>query len=303
MADVQEFRVDERSRREQLRTIGASLLFISAIATALWAEPWIRTSLGYAAAAAILLLLLWALVREMQLMRGRPRAPIVIDEHGVRYASPGGVAWSEIAGIEQVVGMQRVDLLDAEGRVRVSLRYDLEEAGALVQFVADMLATRWPDKPLPQEFSYRIPLPLIAVGGAALAALGGLAGLAYWLGGQQLIEALCLATLAAVGLGYLAIWNSWVRRLTIGTDGIVVARGIKPLGLYFSDIATMGLVLVERGRGERHLDVRVTLGDRTAILVLPRSGDPFDVYATLKRAWEQGRAAAAATPSIPASAA
>ncbi len=303
MGEQHEFRVDARARHDQLTAAGASLLFASAIVFAFWSEAWLRTSLGYAAGATIVLFLLWVLVREAQMMIGRRSSPVVLDEQGVRYASPGQIAWTEIAGIEQVPAMQRVDLLDAGGRVRVSLRYDLEEAGALVQFVADMLTARWPHKPLPQEYSYSIPVALMATGGTVLAALGGMAGLAYWLGGQQMIEVVCLGALALVTLCYAGIWNSSIRRLTIGSDGIMVAKGIKSQGLYYSDIAAVAIVLAERGRSERYIDVRVALKGKIQVSVLPRGGDPFDVYATLKRAWEEGRAAAAATPSIPASAA
>jgi hypothetical protein len=303
MGNHQEFRVEQRSRRDQLTTIGTSLCFIVVIALVLWSQPWLRTRAGYTAGGAIGLFMLWVVLREVQMMISRRNSPVVIDEHGIRYASPGEIAWSDIAGIEPVSAMQRVDLYDSQGQVRVSLRYDLEEAGELVQFVADMLGDRWPQKPLPHEFSPRISPPLLAVGATAVAALGGAAGSAYWMQSRPTIEAACLGALVLVVMGYTAVWASSIRRLTIGTDGISVAKGIKSQGLYFSDIAAVGLVLVERGRGERRLDVKVTLKDESSLYVLPRRCDPFDVYATLKGAWQRGCAAAAAAARIPASAA
>jgi hypothetical protein len=117
------------------------------------------------------------------------------------------------------------------------------------------------------------------------------------------IEAACLGALALLAMGCLAMWASAIRRLTVGTDGILVTKGTKSEELHFPDIAAVALALVERGKGERRLDIKVTLRDRSEMYVLPRRCDPFDAYATLKRAWEQGRAAAAAAPSIPASAA
>ncbi|HZO83079.1 MAG TPA: hypothetical protein VFB33_15400 [Candidatus Binataceae bacterium] len=303
MAESQQFRVNPRSRRDQLANAGASLLFIGAIALAFQLEPWIRTRLGYAIGATLALFLVWVFVREVQLMCGGRSAPVVIDERGVRYASPGEIAWSEVAGIEQIPAMQRVDLLDAQGRARVSLRYDLEEAGALLQFVADVLASRWPSKPLPLEFIYRMPVRLVVAGGTALALLGGLAWFAYWLGGHEMIETLCVGTIAVILLIHFAIWNSSIRRLTIAAADIVVVKGLRQQARRYPEIAAVALVLAQRGKGERYLDVRIKLRDRTALSVLPRRADPFEVYATLKRAWQQGCAAAAAMPSIPASAA
>ncbi len=49
------------------------------------------------------------------------------------------------------------------------------------------------------------------------------------------------------------------------------------------------------GKAERHLDVKVTFRDKSATYVLPWGCDPFDVYATVKAAWERGRTAAAAS--------
>lgn len=303
MQDNHEFRVERSARRDRMATIGASLGVIVAITLVLWSQPWLRTTAGYAAGGAISLFLLWVLLREVQMILGQPGSPVVIDEHGIRYASPGELAWSGIAGIEEVPAMQRVDLLDADGNARVSLRYDLEEAGELLQFVADMLADRWPPKRLPHEFSYCLSLPLLVVGATAVVSLTAAAGAAYWMHARQIIEVACLGAASLVVTGYLAPWIFSVRRLTIGTDGIIVAKGLKSPGLYFADIAAVALVLVERGKSERSLDVAVTLNDKTTMSVLPRRCDPFDVYATLRRAWQEGRAAAASVVRIPASAA
>ena len=164
---AQEFRVQEESRRDQLIAIGSSLFFLAVITAVLWTRPQFRTSFGCAVAAAASLFFVWTLVREMQALSGRKNWPVVIDEQGVHYASPGQITWAEIAGLEPVRSRQRVDLRDAHGRVRVSLPYDLEDAHEVVQFVADMLSDRWPEVPLPHEFGQDLPTPMLAAGAAA----------------------------------------------------------------------------------------------------------------------------------------
>src|SRR5690349_14162374 len=141
---AQEFRVQEESRRDQLIAIGSSLFFLVVIVVGLVTQAQFRTLLTCAVAVAASIFFVWTLMREAQTILDRKNWPVVIDEQGIRYASPGQIAWTEIVGLEPVPARQRVDLHDAEGRVRVSLPYDLEDANEVVQFVADMLADRWP---------------------------------------------------------------------------------------------------------------------------------------------------------------
>lgn len=300
MAEHQEFRVEERSRRDHLVTIGTSLLFIAAIAIALLSQPWLRSTPAYVLACVADLVLLWVLVREVRMMLGWIDAPIVIDAHGVRYASPGEIAWTDVAGIEPVPAQQRVDLLDAKGRVRVSLRYDLEDAADLLQFVADMLADRWPQKTLPHDFGYRLSWQMLAAGATPIAVLGTAA---YLLRGRPTIELACVGAAASILMGYLAVWTSAIRRLAIRTDGITVTKGTMSSTLNFPNITAIAIALVRRGRSEHRLDVKVTSRDKSATYVLPRRCDPFDVYATLKGAWERGRTSAAPVARIPVPAA
>jgi len=131
----------------------------------------------------------------MHALSGRKNWPVVIDEQGVHYASPGQITWAEIAGLEPVRSRQRVDLRDAHGRVRVSLPYDLEDAHEVVQFVADMLADRWPEVPLPHEFGQDLPMPTLAAGASAIAALGGAI---YLMRGRPLVQLLCAVAMALV---------------------------------------------------------------------------------------------------------
>src|SRR5260370_13449786 len=170
---AQEFRVQEESRRDQVIAIGSSLFFLAVIAAVLWTRPQFRTPFGCAIAAAASLFFFWTLVREMQALSGRKNWPVVIDDQGVHYASPGQITWAEIVGLEPVRSRQRVDLRDAHGRVRVSLPYDLDDAPEVVQFVADMLADRWPELPLPHEFGQDLGTPTLTAGGVAIAAAGG----------------------------------------------------------------------------------------------------------------------------------
>lgn len=292
----QEFRVAEQSRRGQALAIVASLFFIAAVALALRFEPQLRTPLGYTVAAAVIVFLLWVLVGEVRTGFGRKDTPIIIDEHGVRYVSPGEIAWSEVAGLEPVPAAQRVDLLDKQGRARVSLGYDLEEAEEVIQLVADMLADRWPRKPLPHDFGRRSSRALLAAGVLLIGALG--AGM-YWVRDRSLVELLCLAALAMLVFGYLVMRVLAVQRLTVSGDGVAVAKGIGRNALSFKEVGAVGLAVVN-GRGERHLDVRLTMRDSgAAVYVLPRDCDPFDVYATVRAAWERSRTAAAKGPVAP----
>jgi hypothetical protein len=300
MPEHHEFRVEEHSRREHLTSIGVSLFFIATIAAALLSVPRLRTLPILIACGAAVLVLLLVLLREIRTMIEAVSDPIVIDEQGVRYASPGAIAWTDVAGIEPVLSKQRVDLLDAQGRVRVSLRYDLEDAADLLQFVADMLADRWPKKTLPYDFSYQVSWRMTGAAVAPIAVLGGAASL---LRSRPTIETACFGAVALLVMGYIAVWNSSVRRLTVKSDGISVTTGITSKALRFPDVTAIAIALVRQGKGRRRLDVRVTSRDKSETYVLPRSCDPFEIYATLKAAWERGRTASAHLAEIPVSAA
>lgn len=288
---AQEFRVQEESRRDQLIAIGSSLFFLAVISAALLTRPQFRTAFGWAIAIAASVFFIWTLVREMQALAGRKNWPVIIDEHGVRYASPGQITWAEIVGLEPVRSRQRVDLRDTQGRVRVSLPYDLEDAHEVFQFVADMLADRWPELPLPHDFARDLPQQMLIAGAAWVVALGGAI---YWMRGRPLIQLLCAVAMVLL----LAAFAAWrlrsVRRLTVGKKDLTVAKGTNPRVINYADIEAVGLVVVG-GKAERHLDVKVTFSDKSATYVLPWRCDPFDVYATVKAAWERGRTAAAAS--------
>jgi hypothetical protein len=288
---AQEFRVQEESRRDQLIAIGSSLFFLAVIAAVLWTRPQFRTPFGCVIAAAASLFFVWTLVREMQALSGRKNWPVVLDDQGVHYASPGQITWAEIVGLEPVRSRQRVDLRDAHGRVRVSLPYDLEDAHEVVQFVADMLADRWPEVPLPHEFARELPAPILTAGAVLIAVLGGAI---YWMRGRPLVQLLCAVAMALVVAASMARRLRTVRRLTVGKQDLTVAKGTKPRVLNYADIEAVGL-FVMGGKAERHLDVKVTFRDKSATYVLPWGCDPFDVYATVKAAWERGRTAAAAS--------
>jgi hypothetical protein len=288
---AQEFRVQEEFRRDQLIAIGSSLFFLAVIAAVLWTRPQFRTPFGCVIAAAASLFFVWTLVREMQALSGRKNWPVVLDDQGVHYASPGQITWAEIVGLEPVRSRQRVDLRDAHGRVRVSLPYDLEDAHEVVQFVADMLADRWPEVPLPHEFARELPAPILTAGAVLIAVLGGAI---YWMRGRPLVQLLCAVAMALVVAAFVARRLRSVRRLTVGKQDLTVAKGTKPHVLNYADIEAVGLFVVG-GKAERHLDVKVTFRDKSATYVLPWGCDPFDVYATVKAAWERGRTAAAAS--------
>jgi hypothetical protein len=300
MAQHQEFHVEERSRREHLTTLGVSLFFIATITAVLLSVPRLRAVPILIASGAAVVILLSVFLREIRTMVQAVSEPIVIDEQGVRYASPGGIAWTDVAGIEPVPSKQRVDLLDAQGRVRVSLRYDLEDAADLLQFVADMLADRWPKKTLPHDFSHRASWWILGAGVVPMAALSAAA---YFMRNRPTIEAACLGAAALLLMGYFAVWNSSVRRIMVKTEGISVTTGITSYALRFPNITAITITVVERGKGRRRLDVKVTSRDKRETYVLPRRCDPFEVYATLKAAWERGRTAAAPLAEIPVSAA
>jgi hypothetical protein len=288
---AQEFRVQEESRRDQLIAIGSSLFFLAVIAAALWTRPQFRTSFGCTIAGAASLFLVWTLVREMQALLSRKNWPVVIDEHGVHYASPGQITWAEIVGLEPVPTHQRVDLRDAQGRVRVSLPYDLEDAHEVVQFVADMLADRWPEVPLPHDFAEDLPQQMLTAGAVLVVALGGAI---YWMRGRPMIQLLCALAMALTVAAFAGWRLGSVRRLTVGKQDLTVAKGTKPRVLNYADIEAVGLFVVG-GKAERHLDVKVTFRDKSATYLLPWRCDPFDVYATVKAAWVRGRTAAAAS--------
>ena len=293
---AQEFRVREESRRDQLIAIGSSLFFLAVMAGALWARPQFRTPLGWAVAAAASIFLVWTLVRELQTILSHNDWPIIIDEHGVHYASPGRIAWSEISGLEPVGARQRVDLRDAQGRVRVSLPYYLEDAHEVFQFVADMLADRWPQVPLPHDFVRKLPAPLLAAGAALIVALGGAI---FWMRGHSTIQLFVALAMALVLAAFASRWLGSVRRLTIGKDELTVAKGMRPRVLSYADIEAAGLFVVG-SKAKRHLDVKITFRDRSAMYVLPAGCDPFDVYAIVKASWEGGRSAAASATPIAA---
>jgi hypothetical protein len=288
---AQEFRVPEESRRDQLIAIGSSLFFLAVITAVLWTRPQFRTSFGCAVAGAASLFFVWTLVREMHALSGRKNWPVVIDEQGVHYASPGQITWAEIAGLEPVRSRQRVDLRDAHGRVRVSLPYDLEDAHEVVQFVADMLADRWPEVPLPHEFGQDLGTPTLTAGALAIAALGGAI---YLMRGRPLVQLLCAVAMALVVAAFVAWRLRSVRRLTVGKQDLIVTKGTKRRVLNYADIDAVGLFVVA-GKAERHFDVKVTFRDKSATYVLPWGCDPFDVYATVKAAWERARTASAAS--------
>src|SRR5690242_8664409 len=107
MAD-QEFRVQEDSRRDQLIAIGSILCFLAMIVVVLWARPQFRNIPGFAIGALASAFLLWMLLREIQAFRLDRSWPVVIDEDGVHYASPGKIGWAEIGGIETVARRQHV---------------------------------------------------------------------------------------------------------------------------------------------------------------------------------------------------
>lgn len=284
---AQEFRVREESRRDNLIAIGSSLFFLAVMAGVLWARPQFRTPLGYAVAAAASMFFIWTMVRELQTILSHKNWPVVIDEHGVHYASPGRINWAEISGLEPVGTLQRVDLRDAQGRVRVSLPYYLEDAHEVFQFVADMLADRWPAVPLPHDFVRKLPAPLLAAGAALIVVCGGAI---YWLHGRPTFQLLVALATALVLAAFALRWLGSVRRLTVGKDGLTVAKGMRPRTLSYADIEAVGLFVVG-GNAKRHLDVKVTFRDRSAMYILPARRDPFDVYAIVKASWEDGRAA------------
>jgi hypothetical protein len=293
---AQEFRVQERSRSDQLIAIGSSAFFLAMIAATLWMRPQYRTPLICTIAAAASLFLAWMLVRELQTLSSRKNWPVVIDEYGVHYASPGQITWAEIVGLEPVPELQRVDLRDAHGRVRVSIPYDLEDAHEVVQFVADMLADRWPEMPLPHDFSRKPSVPMLMVGVMLIATLGGAI---YMMSGRPMLQLLSASAMVVLLGGYAAWRVRSVRRLTVGNDGLTVVKGTKPRVLSYADIETVGLSVVD-GKAERHLNVKITFRDKSAMYVLPWRCDPFDVYATVKAAWARGSRAAAAS-AAPAS--
>jgi hypothetical protein len=288
---AQEFRVQEESRRDQLIAIGSSLFFLVVIAAVLWTRPQFRTPFGCAIAGAASLFFVWTLMREMQALSARKNWPVVIDEDGVHYASPGQISWGEIVGLEPVRARQRVDLRDAQGRVRVSLPYDLEDAHEVFQFVADMLADRWPELALPHDFVQELPRPMLPGGSVLIAVLGGAI---FWMRGRPLVQLLYAVAMALI----VAAFASWrlrsVRCLKVGKQDLTVTKGTKPRVLNYADIDAVGLFVVG-GKAERHLDVKVTFRDKSATYVLPWGCDPFDVYATVKAAWERSRTAAAAS--------
>ena len=292
---AQEFRVQEQSRRDQLIAIGSSAFFLAVIVGALWMRPQYRTQLIYTIAAAASLFLTWTLVRELQALTNRRNWPVVIDEYGVHYASPGQITWAEIVGLEPVPELQRVDLRDAQGRVRVSIPYDLEDAHEVVQFVADMLADRWPEMPLPHDFGKEPPAQMLMVGATLIVAL---AGAIFLTRGRPMLQLLCAGAMAVLLAGYAAWRLRSVRRLTVGKEGLTVVKGTKPTVLSYADVEGVGLSVMG-GKAERHLNVKVTFRDKSATYVLPWRCDPFDVYATVKAAWtrESSAAAASATPA------
>ena len=295
MAATEEFRVEEDSRRDQLIAIGASAFFLIIIVAALWREQQFRTAFGFAISAAALTFLVWTLVRELQAMRGRKSWPVLIDEKGVHYASPGQIAWTEIAGLEPRYARQCVDLRDAEGRVRVSLPYDLEDADEVLQFVADMLSDRWPKLPLPHAFERELPRRMMIAAAMVLVALGWVT---YLVRHRPLFQFLSAVAMLMLLGAFAARRFSSVRRLTVGKQDLTVTKGLRSSVFNYADIQSVGLAVAGRS-SERRLDVTVTFNDKSASHVLPRHCDPFDVYATVKAAWEGGRkaAAASATPA------
>src|SRR6202158_5821929 len=287
---AQEFRVQEQSRRDQLIAIASSAFFLAVLAGGVLMRPHYSAPLVCAIAAAASIFLAWTLARELQALTSRRNWPVVIDEHGVHYASPGQITWAEIVGLEPVPELQRVDLRDAQGRVRVSIPYDLEDAHEVVQFVADMLADRWPEMPLPHDFNQEPSAPMLMVGATSIVALGGAI---YLMSGRPMLQLLSAGAMALLLAGYAAWRLRSVRRLTVGKDGLTVVKGTKPLVLSYADVEGVGL-FVMGGKAERHLNVKVTFRDKSARYVLPWHCDPFDVYATVKAAWARWSSAAAA---------
>lgn len=300
MAEHHEFRVEEHSRRDHLTTIGISLFLIATITAALLTLPQVRILPVLIASGAAEVVLLSIFVREIRMMVGAISLPVALDTDGVRYASPGEIAWTDVSGIEPVPSRQRVDLLDARGNVRVSLRYDLEDAADLLQFVADMLADRWPKKALPHDFSHRMSWWVMGTG---LTPIAVLSAAAYWMRNRSTVEAACLGVIALLVMIYFALWSSSVRSLVVKPDGISVITGITSKGIEFPYVTAIAITLVQQGRIKRRLDVKVTSRDKSEVYVLPRRSDPFEVYATLKAAWEQGRNSAAPLARIPVPAA
>jgi hypothetical protein len=289
--DAQKFGVEQKSRRDQAFVISVSLFFLAAVPVLFWAEPQFRTTPGYAIGAGAFLFCIWALVRELQVaMKGRS-IPLVIDPDGIRYASPGEIAWSEIGGLEPVPSLQRVDLLDLEGNVRVSIRYDLEDAEDVIQFVADVLADRWPHRPLPHDFVNSSLPPMLAVGALGITVI---VGAIFWMINGSPLELVGLGTLVLVVLGYLIQRARAVQRLIVTNGGLTVARGLGSRVVRFGDVEQVGIALVNSLKGDRHLGVRVKLGDDSDVDVLPLRCDPFDVYATIKAAFERTRATTSA---------
>jgi hypothetical protein len=288
---AQEFRVQEESRRDQLITIGSSAFFLIVTVVALWTRPQYRTAFGCSIAAAASLFLAWTLLRELQTLRSRKSWPVIIDDHGVHYASPGQITWAEIGGLEPVRAYQRVDLRDTQGRLRVSLPYELEDAHEVFQFVADMLSDRWPELSLPHVFAQAPPRRTLVAGAALIAVFGTMIFLMRGRPAVQLLGAVAMVLL----LGAFARWRlRSVRQLTVGKQDLTVARGMRPRVLSYADIEAVGLFVVG-SKAERYLDVKVTFSDKSATYVLPWNCDPFDVYATVKAAWERGRTASAAS--------
>ena len=290
---AQEFHVRRDSRRDQLIAIGASLIFVATIATALWSQPQLRSPDVWLFAGAALAFFMWTLTREVRGLLERKNWPVVIDEHGIHYASPGQIGWTEIAGLEPVPTRQCVDLQDAEGRVRVSLPYGLEDAHEVVQFVADMLIDRWPKLPLPYEFAEELPRPMLVGGGLAIAVL---VGMMLWMHGRPAMQ-IPFGLAIVLMLSALGWWRlRSVRRMKVDRHDLVVVKGIKPRVFSYSDIEAVSLTVIG-GKTERRLDVKVSFHDQTASYVLPWRCDPFEVYATVKAAWEHSHANASASPA------
>jgi hypothetical protein len=286
MEEAQKFGVEQKSRRDQAFVVTVCLFFLAGVPVLFWAQPQLRTTPGYAIGAGAFLFCIWTLVRELQVAMKGKSIPLVIDPDGIRYASPGEIAWSEIEGLEPVPSLQRVDLLDKEGNVRVSIRYDLEDAEEIIQFVADVLADRWPHRPLPHDFVDKSLPPMIAVGGLGLTVI---AGAAFWMLTGSPLELVGLGALVLIVLAYLLGRARAVQRLIVTNTGVTVARGLGSQVVRFGDAESVGISLVTNLRGERYLDVRMTLPDQRVMRVLPLRCDPFDVYATIKAAFEKHR--------------
>lgn len=295
--EAQKFGVEQKSRRDQAFVISVSLFFLAAVPVLFWAQPQFRTTPCYAIGAGAFLFCIWALVRELQVAMRAKSIPLVIDPDGIRYASPGEIAWSEIGGLEPVPSLQRVDLLDKEGHACVSIRYDLEDAEEVIQFVADVLADRWPHRPLPHDFIDKSLPPMIAVGALGLTVI---AGAIFWMIAGSSLELIGLGALVVMVLAYLLGRARAVQRLIVTNGGVTVAHGLGSQVLRFSDTEAVSIALVTSLRGDRHLDVRITLQDESAVRVLPLRCDPFDVYATIKAAFEKSRGTVPAVRPAPA---